>query len=176
MSASSDPSASSVPAIDSRAAARAIVGRLGLVPHPEGGHYREVFRSALEVQPADDRTARSALTAIHFLLAAGEHSRWHRVRSDEVWHFSAGAPMELLLLSPDLSREERVVLGRLEEGRTPFHVVPAGWWQAARPTGDHSLCSCLVGPGFDFADFTFMDDAGDQQAVRTRFPAIAGLI
>lgn len=157
-------------------AVRALIAQLTLAPHPEGGHYREVFRSALSVQPQDDRSPRSALTAIHFLLAAGEQSRWHRVRSDEVWHFSAGAPMELLLMTPDLARQERVVLGRLEDGRTPFHVVPAEWWQAARPMGDHSLCSCVVGPGFDFADFAFMDDARDQQAVRTRFPALAGLI
>lgn len=150
--------------------------KLGLAPHPEGGHYREVFRSASEVRPDDDRAPRSALTAIHFLLSAGERSRWHRVRSDEVWHFSDGAPMELLLLTPDLARHELVTLGRITDGQVPFHVVPAGWWQAARPRGDLSLCSCVVGPGFDFADFTFMDDAGDQRQVRGRFPALASLI
>ena len=153
-----------------------LIARLGLTPHPEGGHYREVFRSCLAVHPADGRAARAALTAIHFLLAAGEQSRWHRVRSDEVWHFSSGAPMELLLLTPDLGEAVTITLGRLEEGHVPFHTVPAGWWQAARPAGAFSLCSCMVGPGFDFADFTFMDDAEDQARVRARFPVLASLL
>jgi predicted cupin superfamily sugar epimerase len=153
-----------------------LIASLALRPHPEGGLYREVFRSAMPVTTADARGPRTALTAIHFLLRAGEQSRWHRVSSDEVWHHSAGAPMELLLITPDLTRAEIVTLGRIDEGHTPFHVVPADWWQAARPAGDFSMCSCMVGPGFDFADFTFMDAPADQARVREAFPAFAALI
>ena len=153
-----------------------LIATLQLAPHPEGGHYREVHRSAQTVATADARGPRSALTAIHFLLRAGEQSRWHQVTSDEVWHHSAGGAMELLLLSPDLSRGETVRLGAIDEGGVPFYVVPADWWQAARPVGDYALCACVVGPGFDFADFRFMDDAADQARVRADFPEWASLI
>ena len=156
--------------------ADALVSALALQPHPEGGHFREVYRSTLSVAIADARGPRTALTAIHFLLRAGEHSRWHRVGSDEVWHHSAGGPMELVLLTPDLARTEIVRVGRLDDGDTPFHVVPAHWWQAARPVGPYSLCSCMVGPGFDFADFRFMDRPDDQSRVRAAFPELAALI
>ena len=70
----------------------ALIDRLNLWPHPEGGMHRHIYRSANVVQPADDRNARRSLTTIYFLLAAGQHSRWHRVRSDEVWHFYEGDP------------------------------------------------------------------------------------
>src|ERR1044071_8201553 len=75
--------------------ARELIGELHLEPHPEGGYFREIFRSAFKVQPLDDRSARSALTTIYFLLLKGQHSRWHRVASDEAWHFYAGDPLEL---------------------------------------------------------------------------------
>ena len=156
--------------------ADALIEQLRLQPHPEGGHYREVFRSEMPVTTADARGPRVALTAIHFLLRAGEQSRWHRVSSDEVWHHSTGAPMELLLLTPDLTRAEVVTLGPLGNGGVPFHVVPAHWWQAARPAGAFSMCSCMVGPGFDFADFSFMDAPTDQAQVRAAFPELATLI
>lgn len=152
--------------------ADALITHLGLQPHPEGGHYREVFRSEMRVTTTDARGARHALTAIHFLLRAGEQSRWHRVSSDEVWHHATGAPMELLLLAPDLSRAETVTLGP----EVPFHAVPAHWWQAARPAGAFSMCSCMVAPGFDFADFSFMDAPADQARVRAVFPELATLI
>lgn len=153
-----------------------LIAALALQPHPEGGHYREMFRSTMRVATDDARGPRTALTAIHFLLSAGEQSRWHRVSSDEVWHHSTGSPMELLLLTPDLSRSHVVTLGRIEDGAEPFHVVPAHWWQAARPAGTYSMCSCMVGPGFDFADFSFMDAPEDQARVRQDFPALAALI
>jgi predicted cupin superfamily sugar epimerase len=137
----------------------ALIERLGLRPHPEGGHYREVFRSAMRVQVPDHGTERSALTVIHYLLCAGEFSRWHRVRAEEVWHHADGGPLELLLLTPDMAVPRRVTLGALADGHQPMVVVPADHWQAARPLGAHALCSCLVAPGFEFADFAFMDAA-----------------
>lgn len=131
---------------------------LRLAPHPEGGRYREIYRSADRVQPVDGRPPRSALTTIHFLLAAGEQSRWHAVRSDEVWHFYEGEPLELLLGPPDMDRVARIVLGPVARTRRPAYTVPAGWWQAARSLGAYSLVGCTVGPGFDFADFAFLRD------------------
>src|SRR6185369_5488259 len=96
-------------AVDARAAE--LVRTLGLAPHPEGGYYREVWRAPLAVAPSDQRGARAALTSIYFLLPDGAVSRWHRVRSDEVWHHYEGAPLELWLVPPDAMRVERVRLG-----------------------------------------------------------------
>lgn len=136
-----------------------LIDQLGLQPHPEGGHFREVFRSAGTVQPGDARTLRSALTTIDFVLARGECSAWHRVRSDEVWHVLEGGPLRLWLMSPALDAVEAVTLGRVDgRGATPRHSVPADWWQAAEPLGDYAYVGATVGPGFDFADFAFLRD------------------
>ncbi len=138
-----------------------LVRQLGLAPHPEGGHYTEVFRSAVRVATA--RGERSALTSIDFLLRAGEFSAWHRVLSDEVWHLLEGGPLVLWLLPPDLSRVERVELATVRR-----HVVPADWWQAAEPAGDFAYVGATVGPGFEFADFAF---GRDDAALRAALPA-----
>ncbi len=141
--------------------ARQLIERLQLQPHPEGGFYREVFRSDLIVQPGDDRPSRAALTTIYFLLAEGQHSRWHRVRSDEVWHAYEGAGLELFQAPPDLAVVDRIALGLSDPDVHPVHTVPAGWWQAARPRGAFSLVGCTVGPGFEFADFSFLRDEAE---------------
>ncbi len=136
--------------IDLRAegvAAAAVIEALGLVPHPEGGHYRETWRD----HPAG--AGRGVASAILFLLARGEASRWHRVDAAEVWLWHAGAPLALSLsetgegadlipLGPDLGREQR-----------PQAAVPAGWWQAARSLGAWTLVSCVVAPAFTFTGF-----------------------
>ena len=140
------------------ARAAELVRTLGLAPHPEGGFYREIWRAPLAVAPEDRRGARSALTAIYFLLPAGAVSCWHRVRSDEIWHHYEGAPLELLCVPPDALRLERVRLGPLADGQAPVHCVPAHWWQAARPLGAYTLVGCTVGPGFEFADFELLRD------------------
>jgi len=132
------------------------IERLGLVPHPEGGFYREFFRSRERVRPADGRGERAALTAIHFLLPEGTHSRWHEVRSDEQWTFLEGAPLELYLLAAGVTAVQRVRLGPFAEEGVPTCVVPAGTWQAARARGAFALVTCTVGPGFDFADFRLL--------------------
>ncbi len=157
--------------------ARALVEQLGLEPHPEGGHYRQVYRSKDRVWPADDRTSRASLTTIYFLLTSGTHSRWHRVQSDEAWHFYEGGPIELLVADPELGRIERVILGSLAGGNRPVHVVPAGWWQAARPVGTYGLVGCTVAPGFEFDDFGFLrDDAAAEAALRALDPTLADLV
>jgi len=115
---------------------------LGLAPHPEGGHYRELWRD----QPEGGE--RGAGTSILFLLAAGERSHWHRVDAAEIWLWQAGAPLQLgigtdeLMLGPDAGA-----------GQVLQAVVPAGAWQAARSLGGWSLVSCVVAPAFEFAGF-----------------------
>lgn len=135
-----------------------LIAQLGLKPHPEGGYYGEVYRSEASVTPADGRGPRSALTTIYFLLPAGAVSRWHRVHSDEVWHFYEGAPLDLWMAGPSGDPMDRQQLGPLDRQQHPVHTVPAGWWQAARSTGDYTLVGCTVGPGFDFRDFTLAAD------------------
>lgn len=139
--------------------AEALVRQLDLAPHPEGGFYREVWRSEAGVEPLDGRGRRVGITSIYFLLPADAVSRWHRVRSDEVWNHYEGAPLELCLVPPDLGRLERRRLGPLAPGQVPVSTVPAGWWQAARSTGAYTLVGCSVGPGFEFADFELLTDS-----------------
>jgi uncharacterized protein len=134
--------------------ASALVERLGLAPHPEGGWYREIHRSAERI--ATSRGERSALTTIYYLLEQQQLSRWHVVTSDEVWHFYAGAPLELFLYAPGVRAFQQHKLGPPTGNQQPVGIVAAGVWQAARSTGAWSLVGCNVGPGFDFADFQFV--------------------
>lgn len=135
-----------------------LIETLRLEPHPEGGHYREIYRSAHSVDPADNRPPRAALTVIYFLLSAGEVSRWHRVRSDEVWHYLEGDPLELQIADSAFEDTSSMLLGPLSGHATPVRVVPADAWQAARTTGAYTLVACTVAPGFDFADFAMLRD------------------
>ena len=132
--------------------AKDLIGELGLQPHPEGGYFREIFRSAHAVQPLDQRSARCALTTIYFLLVKGQYGRWHRVASDEVWHFYEGDPLEVYWIDGrDVVHQE--LLGTGTSNAQPTCVVPAGCWQAARPLGEYSFLGCTVAPGFEFQDF-----------------------
>ena len=151
-----------------------LIAQLGMQPHPEGGWYAEVFRSSRSVQPADARPPRPALTTIDFLLERGQASAWHRVASDEVWHLLEGDSLLLWLLPPVGGPLQRVELSAQGSRR---HVVPADWWQAAEPGGDFAYVGATVGPGFDFADFTFgrQDDAL-QAALQQHAPGLARLL
>jgi len=154
-----------------------LIDRLQLEAHPEGGYYREIFRSGSTVDPSDGREARSALTSIYFLLVDGEVSRWHRLRSDEAWHFIEGSPVELFRLDGELGRLERHVLGSAADALEPVATVPAGAWQAARTTGSYTLVGCTVGPGFDFADFRLLADEPHLAAkLREQYPDFASLV
>jgi predicted cupin superfamily sugar epimerase len=134
--------------------AEEVAKHLVLSPHPEGGFYRETWRSPLTI-PCPGGRQRAASTAIYFLLPAGTFSAWHRVASDEVWHHYDGDPVDLHLIDERDGGHTIVVLGRdLRRGERPQLVVPAGVWQAAAPRGErYALCGCTVAPGFDFADF-----------------------
>ncbi len=124
-----------------------VIAALGLLPHPEGGYYREIWRDAPE------GGGRGAGTAIYFLLAAGSVSHWHRVDAAEAWHWYGGAPLELGL-SPDGKAARTQRLGPdLAAGEEPFRLVPAGWWQSAATLGAWTLAGCTVSPAFEFAHF-----------------------
>jgi predicted cupin superfamily sugar epimerase len=127
--------------------AESLIATLELQPHPEGGHYKETFRDA----PADG--SRGAMTAIYYLLRAGEVSAWHRVDATEIWHWYAGGPLVLTLsenghdaralhLGPDVAQHQR-----------PQAIVPAGTWQTAETLGNWTLVGCTVGPAFRFEGF-----------------------
>jgi predicted cupin superfamily sugar epimerase len=151
-----------------------LIRTLALSPHPEGGWYREIFRSPEQVQPADGRAPRAALTSIDFLLTRGQQSAWHRVRSDEAWHLLEGGPLCLWLLPPAGGVLQRV---ELAAGGSRRHVVPADWWQAAEPLGGFAYVGATVGPGFDFADFSFgRDDADLCQTLKQQAPELQRLL
>jgi uncharacterized protein len=135
-----------------------IIHTLGLAPHPEGGHYREIFRDA-----APDG-ARAASTAIYFLLRAGEVSRWHTVDAAEVWHFYAGDPLEVTIQSPGAPREILKLGINLAAGERPQAVVPRRAWQMARPLGAWTLVGCTVAPGFEFRGFVLAPEGFDPSA------------
>lgn len=144
---------------------KAWIDRLDLQPHPEGGWYRETYRSPLTVPT--DRGVRAVSTAILYLLGRGDFSALHRIRSDEIWHHHAGGALEVVELTADGVRVHR--LGpEPGVGDTPQVMVPAGAWFGARPAEgvDFALVGCTVAPGFDFDDF----EMGDPATLRRNFP------
>lgn len=127
-----------------------LIKQYRLQPHPEGGWYREVHRSSRSVgQLPGYPGERVALTAIYFLLLAGEFSAFHRVSSEEIWVHLAGAPLELVLLG----EEPRFITIAAAGSGEPLAAVPPFILQAARPLGEFAMTACFVAPGFDFADF-----------------------
>jgi uncharacterized protein len=126
-----------------------IIATLGLQPHPEGGHYRQTWGA----ENAEGNGGRPTGTCIYFLLKAGERSHWHRVDAAEIWLWHAGAPLVLSMAETGAGpARDHLLTPDLTEGR-PQIVVPEGHWQAARSTGDYTLVSCTVSPGFRFEGF-----------------------
>jgi len=134
---------------------------LGLSRHPEGGWYREIYVSPVTMEHPTAGGTRSSATLIHYLLAPGEQSQWHKVASDEIWLWQQGGPL-LLRTSPPGPAPTGTVTDHLldpgaEDAGRFSAVVPAGHWQRAEPAADREvLVSCMVTPGFDFADFTLI--------------------
>lgn len=158
--------------------AQAWIRRLGLRPHPEGGHYRETYRSAEQIAaahlPRRFGGARTLSTAIYYLLRAGERSALHRIKSDEIWHHYAGDVVIVWMLDEHGSaREARLGADGARAGE-PQLVVPAGVWYGARLAdgGDYALLGGTVAPGFEFADFELADGA----TLRARHPRHAAWI
>jgi uncharacterized protein len=123
-----------------------IITELGLAPHPEGGWYRQTWVA--------DNGARPTGTCIYFLLERGARSHWHRVDAAEIWHFYAGAPLDLRIAETETGPAIAHVLGPdLAKGQSPQIIVPEHHWQSAATTGDWTLVGCTVSPGFTFEGF-----------------------
>ena len=157
--------------------ARSLVEALQLQPHPEGGWYRETYRSPQTIQvpgAGGALVARSASTGIYFLLEAGNFSAFHRIRSDELWHFYAGDALEIWELTPQGQACCTRLGSHKGNGETFQHGVPAHHWFAARvaPGGHYGLVGCTVAPGFDFADF----ELADRAALQAQYPEQQALI
>ncbi|SDD52154.1 hypothetical protein SAMN05216345_110130 [Cupriavidus sp. YR651] len=153
-----------------------LIRELGLTPHPEGGFYRETYRDAARVVRQADGAELSASTAIYYLLCDDAFSAWHRIRSDEGWHFYAGDPLDVHVLHADGTLLTHHLGNPLvARGTTYQAVVPAGCWFAAERAGGDSgfsLAGCTVAPGFEFSEFELADPA----ALTSAHPAHASLI
>lgn len=149
--------------------ARRIVEELSLEPHPEGGYFRQTFRSASRVT-TQGGTTRTALTSIFFLVTDEAFSTFHRLTSDEAWHYYRGNPLAIELIDPD-GRHEQRILGETAGAQT---VIPAGTWFAAHvlDAGGYALVGCDVAPGFEFEDFAMASRA----ELTAAFPQHAVLI
>lgn len=156
------------------------IDRLDLRPHPEGGYFRETYRAAEHVDaaalPSRFPAPRSFSTAVYFLITADAFSAFHRIRSDELWHFYAGDAVTLAIL--DAGGEGQLITASLgcdpARDQMPQVVVPAGAWFGAEvaPPGKFALVGCTVAPGFDFADF----ELGERGALLERYPPHRGAI
>ena len=131
-----------------------IINQFKLSIHPEGGWYREIFRGEDYVTRKDCQK-RTNITSIYYLLCKGENSSWHRVNNaDEIWIFLQGSPLNLRCLDEDNKKIKNLNL----HTNNPIEIIPAGYWQCASTSGEFTLTSCCVGPGFDFLDFEMLRD------------------
>lgn len=136
--------------------AKQIINRLDLSPHPEGGYYRETYKSEQQVSLLKGKQ-RSAGTAIYFMLTEGELSNWHRVRWDELWHFYAGDQLLLEVIDQNGGLNKLKLGNDLNDDVEFQQLVPQYCWQRAYSSGDYSLVGCTVSPGFEFEDFEMIE-------------------
>ena len=143
----------------------AIIKKLDLKPHPEGGYFKETYRSSGEMASDSLESAfsgkRNYSTCIYFLLRSGDFSAFHKIKQDEIWHFYAGSPLCLHIISEAGDHTKHIIGKDVCNGQSPQLVVPANHWFAAFVINkdDYSLVGCTVSPGFDFADFTLPNRA-----------------
>ncbi|WP_373058147.1 cupin domain-containing protein [Zunongwangia sp. H14] len=151
--------------------AREIIKKLDLKPHPEGGYFRETYRSKEEIEeahlPGFD-SKRNFSTCIYFLLTSSTFSAFHKIKQDEIWHFYDGAPIRLHLISEEGEHSEVIIGKNFSAGEVPQFVVPGGYWFAATVAEEDSytLVGCTVSPGFDFEDFIL----GERKELQKKFP------
>ena len=148
------------------------VEQLGLLPHPEGGFFKETYRSEQITEPFKKGEMRSLSTGIYFLITSGNFSAFHRIKSDEMWHFYAGSPLKVHVIEPNCSYYILNIGLDLEKGQMPQAVVPAGAWFASESSGDYSLVGCTVSPGFDFNDF----ELAKKNELKALFPDYSAVI
>ena len=145
--------------------AQQLIELYNLQPHPEGGWYKETYQSKEQIDadslPERFGGSRAFSTAIYFLLEQGNFSAFHRIKSDECWHFYAGDPLVVYVLQQDGTLDEIMLGNDITNGQLFQYVVPANCWFASRPATDSKFCfvGCTVAPGFDFADFEMADAA-----------------
>ena len=158
--------------------AEEIIRIYGLMRHPEGGHFKETYRSeasALHAAPPQALAgSRNFSTAIYFLLAAGEKSALHRIKSDEVWHFYLGGPLVIAQLLPGKPPKKTILGQNILAGQVVQYTVPGGSWFGAYPCPgtEFSLVGCTVSPGFDYSDF----ELAERSELLKEFPEAEGLI
>lgn len=146
--------------------AQQIIDRLNLEPHPEGGYFKETYRSADMVREdclsSNYSGSRNFSTSIYFLLTPDIFSAFHRINQDEAWHFYDGSPIDLHCISPEGIHEQIIIGKDIGNGQVPQYVVPGGYWFASRVLNNEgwALCGCTVSPGFDFADFELAKRSG----------------
>lgn len=146
--------------------AQIIIDSLNLLPHPEGGFYKETYRSTEQFSLPGKKT-REVCTAIYYLLRDDERSHFHRITSDELWFFHSGAALDIYMIRD--AQLEIITLGSsLEKGECLQAVIPAGIWFAAglKDSAGYALVSCTVAPGFDFSDF----ELGEREPMCREFP------
>lgn len=150
--------------------AKYYIQKLGLQKHPEGGWFREVYRSPeiIEQQSLDNRFSgsRNISTSIYFLLEEGDFSAFHKIKSDETWHYYDGGMIEVYSISPSGKLIIHKLGLNIENGELPQITIPAGEYFAAKPTSEFTLVGCTVAPGFDFEDF----EMPGKQELTDRFP------
>ena len=136
-----------------------LIEKFNLVPHPEGGYFKETYRSlgtiSKDALPEDYTSERNYSTGIYFLLSSDTFSAFHKIKQDEIWHFYTGSPLKLFMISDQGDYSEQIIGTDFESGQLPQFVVPGGYWFAAKsltPQG-YSFVGCTVSPGFDFEDF-----------------------
>lgn len=144
-----------------------LIAHFKMEKHPEGGHFVETYRSEGSVQlEAPFYGARSYCTGIYFLLSEGERSAFHKIKSDEIWHFHLGDSMTLHQISPEGNLETIIIGSDFSNGEKLQHVVPAGYWFGGYTNGKYSFVGCTVAPGFDFKDF----ELADTKELKKKFP------
>lgn len=150
------------------------ISQLGLLPHPEGGYYKETYRSAETIAFTGFEGKRNISTAIYFLIEKGNFSALHRIKSDEVWHFYAGYALEVIEIDEAGKLISTTVGNDVSKGQVPQYVVKAGRWFGSRVLegGSFSLVGCTVAPGFDFKDF----EMAGREALVAQFPEHAKMI
>ncbi|MDT0644098.1 cupin domain-containing protein [Zunongwangia sp. F363] len=157
--------------------ANEIIRKLDLQPHPEGGYFRETYRSKEAIEEASlpgFENKRNFSTCIYFLLTSDTFSAFHKIKQDEIWHFYDGSPIRLHTISEE-GRHAEVIIGKdFAKGQVPQYVVPGGHWFGATVAGENTLAlvGCTVSPGFDFKDFTL----AERQQLQEKFPQHTGLI
>ncbi|TGE28493.1 cupin domain-containing protein [Hymenobacter metallicola] len=152
--------------------AQSIIEKLQLLPHPEGGYYKETYRAAATLTTAAG-ASRNVSTAIYYLLKGADKSHFHRIQSDELWFFHQGQALEIVLIQQ--GQLVTIELGNdLAQGQVPQAVIPAHTWFGARVKGEQgfALVSCTVAPGFDFRDF----ELSQQEALIQEFPQLRAVI